>query len=268
MKFIRPSTAKTNGRFWGTSADDWAHIQEGTLKPVFRAVLKLAEVGKNTQYLDIGCGAGMAATMAVRRGAKVCGLDAAAEMIRIARIRAPAGDFHIGDLETLPFEDDAFDVVTAINALQYAGNPDLALKEAARVTRPGGKIVIVTWGDTKGMEAARMNASLKPLLDDLPTKPDRPAPFALSTRPELLDFISAAGLFPETFFEVEAPWIYPDHATALRGVTSPGVVVQAMETLGRKVVADTYAKTLEQFRQPDGSYRIGANFRGLLATRP
>lgn len=265
---LKPSTAKRNGKFWSARARDWANIQEGTLKPVFHAALELAGVGANTQYLDIGCGAGMAAAMAARRGAQVSGLDAAHAMIRIARIRTPKGDFRNGDIEALPFDDNTFDVVTAINALQYAGNPGLALKEAVRVTRPGGKIVIVTWGSADTMEATRLNASLKPLMAQTQDKSKAATPFALSTRTDLLDFVSDAGLFPEAFFEVEAPWSYPDHATALRGVTSPGVVVQAMETLGKKVVLETYAQTLEQFRQADGSYRIGANFRGLLTTRP
>ena len=268
MTRLKPSTAKRNGKFWSARARDWAKIQEGTLKPVFHAALELAGVNADTQYLDVGCGAGMAAAMAARRGAQVSGLDAAHAMIRIARIRTPKGDFHIGDLEALPFKDATFDVVTAINALQYAGNPSLALKEAVRVTRPGGKIVIVTWGSADTMEATRLNASLKPLLKQSQDTPKAPTPFALSSRADLLDFIGDAGLFPEAFFDVQAPWVYPDFATALRGVTSPGVVVQAMQTLGKKVVVETYAQTLQQFRQPDGSVRIGADFRGLLTTRP
>ena len=44
-------------------------------------------------------------------------------------------------MEYLPFGDATFDAVTGINAFQFAGNPQRALREAARVTRPGGRMV-------------------------------------------------------------------------------------------------------------------------------
>ena len=203
--------------------------------------------------------------MAADMGALVTGLDASGAMLEIAKERSPNGDFRQGDMEALPFEDHRFDVTIAINALQYAGNPHIALTEACRVTRPGGKMVIVTWGSAEGMEATRLNASLQPLLPPPPA--DAPAPFALSDESELKAFARNAGLEPLEIFNVDAPWTYPDEATAIRAVTSPGVVVRAMGILGEELVTETYRKTIAQFRQQDGSYSIGASFRGLLARR-
>ncbi len=121
-----------------------------------------------TRYLAVGCGAGMAAQIAAARGAQVSGLDAAEAPLEIARRRAPQGDFRQGDLEELPFDDDGFDVVTGFNAFQYAGNPTVALAEARRVTRPGGTVVIMTWGNPDGMEAALLVAAIRPLMPPPP----------------------------------------------------------------------------------------------------
>ena len=104
---LKPRTADINGRLWGARASDWANIQEGTVRPVYEAVLERTHVKSGTRYLDVGCGAGMAAQIAAARGAQVSGIDAAEALLDIARLRTPGGDFRLGDLEELPFEDAA-----------------------------------------------------------------------------------------------------------------------------------------------------------------
>jgi len=259
---LKPRTADVNGRLWGARAADWANIQEGSFRPVHEAVLERAHVTSGTRYLDIGCGAGMAGRIAAARGARVSGIDAAAALLDIARVRTPAGDFRRGDLEELPFADQSFDVVTGFNSFQYAGNPAVALGEARRVTAPGGAVAIVTWGDPDGMEAASLVAALRPLMP--PPPPDAPGPFALSDESALRRFAADAGLMPVEVFDVDSPFVYADEATALRGLNSSGVAARAMETSSAQAVTDAHARAIAPFRKPDGSYRIGATFRCLL----
>jgi ubiquinone/menaquinone biosynthesis C-methylase UbiE len=116
--------------------------------------------------------------MAAARGTNVTGLDAADSLLSIARTRVPGGDFRLGDLESLPFGDGEFDVVTGFNSFQYAGNSGIALGEAKRVARSGASVAIMTWGTPDGMEAASLVTALKPLLPAPP--PGAPGPFALS----------------------------------------------------------------------------------------
>jgi ubiquinone/menaquinone biosynthesis C-methylase UbiE len=91
----KPRTADINARLWGARAYDWAEIQEGTCRPVYLAVFERMGVKPGMTYLDAGCGAGMAAQIAAGRGAQVFGLDAAPNLLEIARRRVPDGEFHV-----------------------------------------------------------------------------------------------------------------------------------------------------------------------------
>ncbi len=259
----KPRTSEAHGRLWGARARDWADYMEGTVRPVFEAVLERTRVGPGTRYLDAGCGAGMAAQIAAARGAEVAGVDAAEAMLSIARSRVPAGDFRQGDLEDLPFSGESFDVVTGFNSFQYAGNPVAALREAGRVAKRGGFVVIMTFGDPDGMEAAALVTVLKPLMP--PPPPGAPGPFALSDETALRRFATSAGLQPVDVFDVDSPWVYADEAAALRGLTSTGNAVRAIQQVGEDVVTEAYANAIAAFRQPDGSVRASAWFRCLLA---
>ena len=100
-----------------------------------------------TRLLDIACGCGYAASVAAARGAEVAGLDASGALIAIARARTPGGDFRVGDMFALPFDDDQFDVATSFNGI-WKGCED-ALAEARRVVRPGGLAGFSFWGSPK-----------------------------------------------------------------------------------------------------------------------
>ncbi|MCX7287763.1 MAG: class I SAM-dependent methyltransferase [Rhodobacterales bacterium] len=256
-------TATVNGVLWGTSARDWAQIQEGQFKAGFEAVLHHCDVGPGTDYLDAGCGAGMAAMLAAGRGARVSGFDAAEALLAIARERVPDGDFRTADLESVPFADASFDVVTGFNAFQFAGDPVRALSEARRVARPGGKVVVMTWGDPEGMEAAAIVGALRPLLPAPP--PGAAGPFALSDRLKLQRLAEAAGLTPEDVVDVHTHWSYPDESTALRGLGSSGVAARARGLVGAEALDAAHLAALAPFRQVDGGFRIQASCRFLVA---
>lgn len=262
-----PRTALANGRLWGSRARDWADIQEGQCRTAYEAVFdSLALSGglvAGTRHCDAGCGAGLAAQLAAQRGAQVSGIDAAQGLLDIARERLPAGDFRLGDLEELPFDDGSFDLVTGFNAFQFAADPVAALREARRVCRPAGRIGVLTWGPPQGMEAAALVGALKPLLP--PPPPGAPGPFALSEAGALQALAERAGLTALAVSDVAFTWQYADLDTALRGLGSSGVAARAGEQAGMDAVDAAHAAALAPFRQADGRYRIGASFRWLLA---
>ena len=258
-------TGAENGRLWGAKAQDWADFQEAQFRPVTEAVLTRCAFGSGSLYLDVGCGAGLAAQLAAERGAQVAGIDAAQGMLAIARRRVPHGDFRQADLEEIPFASDTFDVVTGFNSFQFAGSPEVALREACRVVKSSGIVVIVTWAKPEGMQAALLVYALKPLLPPVPR--GAPGPFALSDESQLRSIAERAGLTPFDAFEIDAPWSYPDHATALRALASPGGAVKAAELAGAAAVDRAHADAIAPFRLSDGSYRVEARFRCLF-TRP
>jgi SAM-dependent methyltransferase len=256
-------TAESNGRLWGARARDWAEIQEGQFRPAYEAVFDWYGLQPGALYCDVGCGSGMAAELAAERGAKVSGIDAAENLLAIARNRVPAGEFVHGDLEALPYADASFDLVTGFNSFQYAADPVAALAEARRVAKPAGRVVVMTWGAPEGMEAAALVTALKPLLP--PPPPGAPGPFALSDADALRGFAQRAGLVPLEVHDVQCVWRYATLDGALRGLGSSGVAVRAAELVGQTAVDRANAAALKPYRKRDGSFEISAAFRWLAA---
>lgn len=259
----KQQTSSVNGRLWGARSRDWSEVQEPLSKPAYEAVFDQVRLAAGQAYCDVGCGAGTAARLASQRGARVAAVDAADALLAMARERVPQGDFRQADVEQLPFGDHSFDLLTGFNSFQYAGNPAQALREARRVTRPQGHVVIMTWAPPQGMQAASLVAALKPLLPAPP--PGAPGPFALSEEAALKALAQSAGLSPIEVSDVECLWEYPDLPTALRGLGGSGVAVRAAEHSGQDAVDRAHAEALAPFRRGDGSYAVLAAFRWLLA---
>jgi ubiquinone/menaquinone biosynthesis C-methylase UbiE len=90
--------------------------------------------------LEVGCGEGRVARDLAARGHRVTGLDASPTLLRAAAEADPAGRYVVGPAEALPFEDGAFDLVVAYNSLMDVADMPAAVREAARVLAPGGRL--------------------------------------------------------------------------------------------------------------------------------
>jgi SAM-dependent methyltransferase len=201
----------------------------------WEAVAGAAGVGAGTALLDLGCGDGAFCAFAARRGAAVHGLDAEPDAIAEALERVPDGDFRVGLMEHLPWPDASFDVVTAFNALQYALDAELALIEATRVTRRGGRIAVCKWGPPAENEFFVFLLSI----GAGGVREDR-----LPVTDPVEDAIRAARLPVVATGEVEAPIEIADEAAlevslARAGVACAGTIAEAAP-----------------YRQADGTYRF------------
>jgi SAM-dependent methyltransferase len=257
-------SARLQGELWGARARDWAEVQEPAQIGLYPPVFEAAGVGAGTSLLDIGCGSGVAAAIARERGATVSGLDAAQPFVEIARERVPDADFRVGELEVLPYDDASFDVVTGFCSFQYAADPVNALREARRVTRPGGTVAILTWGQPEHCEAAALIKALGSLLP--PPPPGAPGPFALSAPGALEDLVRKAGLTPGRAAEFSTRWDYPDRETMLRAHLSSGPAAKAIKSVGQERVAAAASDAIAPFRTAAGGYMLENSWRYLLAT--
>lgn len=125
-----------------------------------RAFVERCALRPGQQVLDAACGSGNLTVPAARTGAAVTGVDLVASHLAAAAAwaahegLAPALDQ--GSVEALPYADGRFDVVLSMFGVMFAARPARAVAELARVTRPGGRVVLATW--TRGGFFGRMFA--------------------------------------------------------------------------------------------------------------
>jgi SAM-dependent methyltransferase len=129
----------------------WVHFAplQAVTTPAAARLVRHAGITPGARVLDVACGTGVVAITAARAGAIVTGLDLTPELLEVARENARIGgmtiDWREGDVEQLPFDDGAFDVVTSQFGHMFAPRPEVALAEMLRVLKPGGTIAFSTW---------------------------------------------------------------------------------------------------------------------------
>ncbi|HET7476969.1 MAG TPA: demethylmenaquinone methyltransferase [Dermatophilaceae bacterium] len=94
------------------------------------------------RVLDIAAGTGTSSEPFAEAGVQVVPADFSLGMLRVGKRRRPDLGFTAADATRLPFADAAFDAVTMSFGLRNVVDPDAALREFARVTRPGGRLVV------------------------------------------------------------------------------------------------------------------------------
>lgn len=103
----------------------------------------LPEKGNGARLLDVGCGTGHHVRALRNRGYDAAGVDASEGMLAHARTNNPGATIEQADVDRLPFPDASFDYVLCIEVLRYLAHTESAVREMARVLKPGG-IALVT----------------------------------------------------------------------------------------------------------------------------
>lgn len=201
--------------------------------------------------LDVGCGSGELLADAALLGAEVVGVDPAPDMVALASAHARV---ELADAEELPFDAGAFDVVTAINALQMADDTTAALVEAARVTRTGGRVGIAIWAEGARNDLDVLERAIATALDDEPL-PDG------SLRPAggLEAALAEAGLEVQDAGVVAVPWTAADDEALVRGV----LLGEDASTISE--VREAVLAAAARFRLPGGDYVLQNAFRWAVA---
>lgn len=257
-------SAKKQGDLWGQVPSDWALLQEPQHNPLFEAMLNAANVGQDTLVLDAGCGGGSASLLAVERGAKVSGLDAAQGLIDVARTRIPSADFRVGDIQELPYGDDSFNAVIAPNSIQYVEDQVAGLRELGRVCKPDGRIIVALFGEAEKVEYRHI---FKAMGAAMPEPPKGGGPFALSAPGILEGLVEKAGLTILETKDVDCRFAYPDFETFWRGNVAAGPSQGILRVIGAEKLKSALQQAVAPYLSEDGRVEIGPNyFKYIVAT--
>lgn len=147
---VKREHAEAAQRYFAENAAEWdsiraLHVADDAVEKAMREAVGARPFDS---LLDLGTGTGRLLELFAPLYARAVGIDASADMLAVARAnldRAGVANAQVrlGDIHNLPFQRDSFDVVTIHQVLHYLDDPERAVAEAARVLRPGGRLLVV-----------------------------------------------------------------------------------------------------------------------------
>ena len=132
--------------FFAGAAREWDKLRDELYGRAFTGQAMLALLSDDAIVADLGCGTGSVAAALAPWVAKVIGVDSSPAMLKAAARRAEDFknvDLRRGELTALPIDSASCDAALMLLVLSYAANPPAALKEAARILKPGGRVVVI-----------------------------------------------------------------------------------------------------------------------------
>ncbi|MPY80682.1 MAG: methyltransferase domain-containing protein [Actinophytocola sp.] len=254
-----PSTEQIR-QAWDSVAPGFDDFVSPLTMALGHTVLDRLDVGPGTAFLDVGAGSGALALPAARRGADVLAVDLAPTMIERLNARArelPNLRGEVMDGEHLDLSDDSFDIAASVNGVTLFPAVDRGIAEMVRVTKPGGKVVLVCFAH--GVEHSEwvgfFFAAVRTAVPDaaLPPMDPPPLPFQLADSRKLRTKLVDAGL-SDVSVEV-ADWAIP-----VRSVAHYWDAVTASNPIATRIVAQLTDQQQADVRQViDGMLRERSN---------
>jgi len=147
-------TDQAYGRsYGGTAAENYQRFFVPFIGgPVAEDLIEVARLQPGERVLDVACGTGVVTRLAAERlgaASLVAGLDVNPAMLAVARAETPSNisiDWYEASVESMPIEDEVFDVVLCQMGLQFVPDKMAALREMRRVLSPGGRVHVTVPG--------------------------------------------------------------------------------------------------------------------------
>ncbi|HEY0158725.1 MAG TPA: bifunctional demethylmenaquinone methyltransferase/2-methoxy-6-polyprenyl-1,4-benzoquinol methylase UbiE [Thermoanaerobaculia bacterium] len=118
-----------------------------------KRAVRAAGVKAGDRVLDCASGTGdlaIAFKKAVGAGGRVVGTDFVPEMLDVARTKSSEVEFEVADVTRLPYPDATFDVSSISFGIRNVNDPGKGIAELARVVRPGGRVIVLEFGQPRG----------------------------------------------------------------------------------------------------------------------
>ncbi|MGH7775702.1 MAG: class I SAM-dependent methyltransferase [Candidatus Dormibacterales bacterium] len=218
-----------------------------------RRLLEALGAGPGDRVADLGCGPGdLGARLrpTVGRAGLIVGVDLAPGMLAVARKRSPAALLLRGDLERLPFKDACLDGAVSGHAFQFVPDLGAALREAARVLRPGGRLAASVPAGGEVGPGARLDAVFDALLPPAPSPTDRgPTLTTLADAGAWREAVLEAGFASAAVEVVESSETYAGAAEMVSqaaGWWSCAVRLEAVPRTHRAGLVERAARELER----------------------
>jgi SAM-dependent methyltransferase len=241
---------------WQRAAAVYGETFAPATEPFAEPLLDAASVARGVLVLDVACGVGLVTSRAAERGAEARGLDFSAAMLAVARSRDKQLQFDEGDAEALPYADAAFDGVVSNFGIHHVPRPALALREAHRVLRAGGRVAFSFWADPSENVAWRL------VFDAVGRHGDRtaaqvPAPGGgFDSAGRCVDALAAAGFSCAETRLVRATWQHRDARAliaALRaGTARMAAMLEAQRPDAMAAIVADIAANAECYRNANG----------------
>ncbi len=134
---------------WHQRVFDAAPDHEDASSPWYQLVRERLGPVAGLRILEVACGRCGFVRELARAGARVTGCDFSAAALRVGQTKLPAANGHSaaltqGDAQNLPFANEAFDLVISCETIEHLPDPQRALREMWRITRPGGRLFLTT----------------------------------------------------------------------------------------------------------------------------
>jgi len=128
-----------------------------------RAAVRWSGAKNGDAVLDCATGTGdlAIAFKKVVGSGRVVGTDFTPEMIDLAREKSREITFEVADVTALPFDDDSFDIASISFGIRNVGDPGKGIAEMARVARPGGRVIVLEFGQPSNRIAAMLYESYR-----------------------------------------------------------------------------------------------------------
>lgn len=259
---------------WDRAALDYESHWQSQLESAQTKLLQCASLEPGDRVLDVACGTGLiafGAAQTVGPTGRVLGTDLSGRMVEAAQHRAEErrvvnARFARMDAESLDLPDASYDAALCSLGLMYMPDPEKAVREMARVLRPGGRLVVAVWGE----RSACGWSAIFPIIDAEVSSEVCPLFFRLGQPDALAHLCMTAGVEIREQHRLTSTLVYATVDDACNAAFIGGPVALAwsrFDDAARARVRRRYIEAIEEWRH-DSGYRIPGEFVVLAGEVP